>query len=238
MDYFKHFNTVSYDIYGDGKTRNIADVFRKVRIDPKVLDDITFYRYYVITNGERPDIVSYKLYRSTEYHWTFSLLNPWMLDVKTDWPMSIEELNEFVARKYPYVVLNFNDLSLASKYRVGETLQGLASGARGVVISKDVNLGEVVIRKTNTSNYSNGELVLGSVSGDFLNLTNEVLQINATHHYELADGTPVDRFTVGRQSVTNFEHELAKNEEHTRIKVIRPELIGLVADSFINIISK
>ena len=49
MDYFKHFNTVSYDIYGDGKTRNIADVFRKVRIDPKVLDDITFYRYYVIT---------------------------------------------------------------------------------------------------------------------------------------------------------------------------------------------
>lgn len=238
MEYFKHFSTVSYDMYGDGKTRDIADIFRKVRIDSQVLDDITFYRYYIITNGERPDIVSYKLYKSTEYHWTFSLLNPWMLDIKTDWPMSIEELNDYAARKYPYVVLNFSDLTLASKYQVGETLQGLASGARGIVISKNVNLGEVVIRKTNALNYSNGELVLGQTSGDFLTLTNEVAQVNATHHYELGDGTPVDRFTVGKQSITNFEYEFAKNEEHTRIKVIRPELIGLVANSFINTISK
>ena len=38
MRYFKNFSTIDYDMDGDGKTRKITDVFRKVKIDPKFLD--------------------------------------------------------------------------------------------------------------------------------------------------------------------------------------------------------
>lgn len=235
MKYFSNFGTVTYDILGDGKTREIADVFRKVKINPLFLDDITFYTYYTIPNGERPDSVSYRLYGKIDYHWTFQLLNPWLLDMRQDWPMNTIELEHYIEEKYPLTALIINDLELANKFQVGETVQGLASNAIGTVVSKNVNLNQVLINKQ-SGIFSQGELIYGQTSGDYLVLDSERLQQNAIHHYELVDGTVVDRFTVGAQAITNYEYEIAVNEQHTQIKIIRPELIQVVTKKFIDII--
>lgn len=237
MKYFSNFTTVDYDIYGDGKTRKITDVFRKVKVDPKFLDNITFYKYYVIANGERPDTVSYNLYGRVDYHWTFGLLNPWLLDIRTDWPMNNLELEDYVFAKYPNDALMISDRTLATKYVVGETVQGLASNAKATIISKNVNLGYLVVKKT-SGNFVNGELVLGLKSGDFLPIASERKQYNAPHHFALGNGDVVDRFKVGAQPITNYEYEIEKNESHTRIKVIRPELIDAVIEKFIETIRK
>ena len=39
------------------------------------VDEISAYRYFEISNGERPDIVSQRLYNTPNYHWTFFILN-------------------------------------------------------------------------------------------------------------------------------------------------------------------
>lgn len=235
MKYFQNFNTIKYDILGDGATREIADVFRKIKINPVFLDDITFYTYYTIPNGERPDSVSYKLYGKIDYHWTFQLLNPWLLDMRENWPMNTVELEHYIEEKYTDTALIISDLALASKFQIGETVQGLASNATGVIISKNVNLSELLINKT-SGNFSGGELIYGQTSNDYLILDAERLHQNAIHHYELTDGTIVDRFEVGAQQITNYEYEIAINEQHTRIKVIRPELIQAVTKKFIDTI--
>lgn len=235
MKYFSNFGTIAYDILGDGKTREIADIFRKVKINPLFLDDITFYTYYTIPNGERPDSVSYRLYGKIDYHWTFQLLNPWLLDMRQDWPMNTIEMEHYIEEKYPYTALIINDLELASKFQIGETVQGLASNAIGTVISKNVNLNQVLINKQSGS-FSQGELIYGQTSNDYLVLNSERLEQNAIHHYELANGTVVDRFTIGAQAITNAEYEIALNEQHTQIKIIRPELIQVVTKKFIDII--
>jgi len=236
MQYFKNFSTIEYDVYGDGKTRQITDVFRKIKIDPQFLDDITFYTYYNIKNGERPDNVSYKLYGKIDYHWTFNLLNPWLLDIRKDWPMNNLELEDYVFEKYSYSVLMISDRALATKYSVGEIVQGLASDAQGRIIKKDPNLGYLVISKTNSKSFSDGELILGKTTGDYLPTQGERKQYNAPHHYEVG-GNVVDRFVVGALPITNYEYEIEKNESNTRIKVIRPELIQAVAEKFIQTIS-
>ena len=238
MRYFKNFSTVNYDIYGDGKTRTITDLFRKIRIDPKFLDDITFYTYYIIKNGERPDIVSYRLYGKIDYHWTFGLLNPWLLDVRRDWPMNNVELEDFVFAKYNKDIIMISDVALATKYKVGETVQGLASGATATIISKDPNLGYLVVKKTNSRAFTSGELLLGQMSGDYLALQSERKEYNAPHHFELSDGSVVDRCKVGAHPITNFEYEIQKNENNTKIKVIRPELVQIVSEKFIDTIKK
>lgn len=236
MQYFKNFGTIDYDINGDGKTRKITDVFRKIKVDPQFLDDITFYTFYSIRNGERPDNVSYKLYGKIDYHWTFVLLNPWLLDIRKDWPMNNLELEDYVFEEYSKDVLMINSIELATKYRVGESIQGLASDARGIITKKDPNLGYIVITKTNTKSFSNGELVLGTTTNDYLTIQGERKEYNAPHHYELNNRT-VDRFTNGALPITNYEYEIARNEANTRIKVIRPELIQAITEKFIQAIS-
>lgn len=235
MKYFANFNTISYDINGDGSTREIANIFRKVKINPIFLDDITFYTYYTILNGERPDTASFKLYGKVDYHWTFQLLNPWLVDMQKDWPMDSIELNHYIEEKYPYKSLIIDDIELASKYQVGETLQGLVSGATATVLSKDVNLKQITIDNL-VGNFADGEIVYGQTSEDYLTLVSQRDQQNAIHHYELTDGEIVDRFTVGAQAITNYEYESILNEEHTKIKVIRPELIQTVTKKFIDVI--
>lgn len=235
MKYFSNFSTVEYDMFGDGKTRQIADIFRKIRINSTYLDDITFYTYYDIPNGERPDTASYKLYGKIDFHWTFPLLNPWLLDMRQDWPMSNIEMDHYIEEKYPNTALIINDLTLASKFVIGETIQGLVSGAIGTIISKNVNLQQMII-SVSSGDFSNGELIYGQTSNDYISIVSVRLHTNAIHHYELANGTVVDRFAVGAQPITNTEYEIAENDSRTRIKIIRPELIKIVTKRFIDII--
>ena len=235
MKYFSNFNTVEYDMFGDGKTRQVTDLFRRVKINPVFLDDITFYTYFTIPNGERPDTVSYMLYKKIDYHWTFPLLNPWLLDMRQDWPMNTVEMEHYIEEKYPNTALIINDLTLASKFIIGETIQGLVSGAIGTIISKDVNLNEMII-SVSSGDFSNGELIYGQTSNDYISIVSMRLHVNAIHHYELANGTVVDRFAVGAQPITNTEYEINENDSRTRIKIIRPELIKIVTKKFIDII--
>lgn len=235
MKYFANFDKISYDILGDGSTREITNIFRKFRVNPLFLDNITFYRYYTIRNGERPDTLSFKLYGKTDFYWTFSVLNPWLIDMKKDWPMDSTELEHYIEDKYKNKSLIINDLTLASKYQIGETVQGLVSNASGVVVNKNVNLKQITLSDV-TGSFQNGELIFGQTSQDYLNVDFYVDEANAIHHYELSDGTIVDRFTVGAQGITNSEYEIAVNENHSIIKVIRPELITEVSKRFMDII--
>ena len=58
MRYFKHFPKIEYDLDANGQTRTIVDTFRFAKIVTEFKDDITFYRFYDIQEGERPDHVS------------------------------------------------------------------------------------------------------------------------------------------------------------------------------------
>ena len=236
MRYFRNFKQVEFDIAGTGETQTITDFFRKARINPVILDNIVYYTYYNIKNGERPDVVSYKLYNSVNYHWTFSLLNPWLVDVRKDWPMSNTELEDYVNEKYKYDAIMISSYELANKFKIGETVQGLASGALAVVLSKDVNLGYVRVQKT-SGTFLNGELLYGKTSGDYMTIDSYRSFVNAPHHFTTANEI-VDRYTIGAQPVTNYEYEITTNDNNTRIKVIRPEYIQQIGTLFTKLVNQ
>ena len=52
--------------------------------------------HYNIKDGERPDIVSQRLYSSTNYYWTFFLINDSLHDGLGSWPMSMQDLNQYI----------------------------------------------------------------------------------------------------------------------------------------------
>ena len=73
MKYFRYFPKLDYDLDDNKQFRQAVDLFRISKVVSSVEDDITFYRYYTIQDGERPDHVSQSLYNTVDYYWTFFL---------------------------------------------------------------------------------------------------------------------------------------------------------------------
>ena len=234
MQYFKYFPKLQYDLDDNKATKEIVDVFRFAKIvSNTTVDDITLYSYYDVIDGERPDHVSQRLYGTPDYYWTFFLVNPEMKNLFNDWPMSTSQLQDHVDLAYPGHVLNSDD-DFFNKFNIGETVQGILSSATGVVAAKDPNLGW--IRITGKTGSFRAESIQGQTSNDIITITGETNYKYATHHFSTADGI-VPKGTAGAVKVTNEQYEFDENDKRRRIKVVKPEKVGDIAQQFRNIIN-
>ena len=75
--YFDKFKQIYYEFIINGKSelRTVKDITTNVRFRKKILSQITLYDEYDIKDGETPDIISAKIYGSSEYHWVIMLAN-------------------------------------------------------------------------------------------------------------------------------------------------------------------
>ena len=100
MAFFKKFPKIKYDFNREGVVNNIVDIFRQVRPLQNFVDDFSSYRYYEIQDGERPDIVSKRLYDNPDYYWTFFIINDFLHDGLSSWPMTQQDLDEYIEKEY------------------------------------------------------------------------------------------------------------------------------------------
>ena len=153
MDFFKKFPLVDFDIKKDGTVQQMVDIFRSVRPVEEFLDDPATYSFYEIRNGERPDIVSTRLYGSPEFYWTFFVINEFLHDGYRAWPMSEEDLLEYLKTEYagfaittqPTFVTEQAD-SIAGKFALGEVITGNRSGAQGRLVKKNVDMNQLIVQ--------------------------------------------------------------------------------------------
>lgn len=233
MKYFKYFPTLEYDFDANGQTRTIVDSFRFAKIITSFKDDITFYRFYDIPDGERPDHTSKLLYDTPDYYWSFFIANPELKSLE-DWPLANADLTKKLSHDYKGNVLKIATFDFFNKFTVGETVNGLVSGATAVVEGKNTSLGWVSIGAI-TGTFQ-AEIIQGQTSGDTATITAAVSKLNAAHHFE-KDGLHVKRGSAGSSQVTNLEYEQGKNETRKKIKVIRPENIESIARQFRRVVN-
>lgn len=152
MPFFQKFPKIPYDFGSNGIDTNVVDLFRFVKANEQYFNEITTYTDYYIRDGERPDIVSNSLYGTSEYYWVFFLINEHLKNGISGWPMSDQELIQYIAEEYPgtsietrpYISRTGDGLifdqpnSLANRFVFGETIFGSASNARGIVIGKNI----------------------------------------------------------------------------------------------------
>ena len=108
MSFFKQFPKTLIDINEDGAAQRITDIFKYVDVaDEK--DDLFAYQYVDILNGERPDVLSQRLYGTPDYYWTFFIANDWLKGGGMEkWPQSALQYDEWLARVYgDYGVISF-----------------------------------------------------------------------------------------------------------------------------------
>ena len=202
MPYFRQFPTVGYDFNRDGIIQNVVDIFRHARPLQNFVDEINTYRKFTIPDGQRPDICSQKLYGTPDYYWTFFILNDFLHDGMSTWPMSQQDLFQYIETEYngvaietrPNIVRNTDGgivdfrNSLAGRFQVGETITGGTSFATGTLTKKDIYLNQLIVQDVTGTFLGDGvgnslEAIIGSTSTDSVASWKVYDYAEAPHHW-------------------------------------------------------
>lgn len=215
MSFFKLFPKVGYDLTNSGVVQNVVNIYKSVRPLQEFIDGISAYTFYEIKNGERPDIVSERLYNTPDYYWTFFIINEYLHDGLASWPMSQEHLQIYMDTEYEGYAINTNpkvsrnsdqlitghDNSLSGRFILGETVTGSAQNATGTITKKLSDLNQLIVQDV-TGTFigdpkavpNTTEVITGGTTGDSV-ATYEVFKyIDAPYHYYL-ETDPAKRVT-------------------------------------------
>lgn len=247
-NYFAKFPTVAY-LFGNEeqpvlyqKLTKYSDVIDQIR------EAVSAYTEYEIQDFERPDTLSYRLYGTSEYEWTFFLMNERLRE--TGWPMPVQELYERIQTDFfkHYTaklavstnpeVARLEVAQYADLYPVGQQviLDGVHSGT---VIRKNLDVGEITISSDDDITTST---LLAYEAPDpsqpltsSTPLTNTVYEYEGTHHYENADGEWLDKYfddLSGAVIKTNLEYLVDENDASKRIRLIKKNEIEAAVAEF------
>ena len=101
--YFSAIRNVSIDVDGSGNLDLLKNLSAKAVFSDELLSNAGYYQTVEVIDGERPDLLSQRLYGSPSYHWTFLLLNPQIKNIWDDWPMGSSQLIEYCTNKYRHL---------------------------------------------------------------------------------------------------------------------------------------
>jgi hypothetical protein len=242
MAYFDNFGIVSYR-FGDNESPVLFNnLTAYVDVIDQVKENVAFYNKYTISAGERPDTLSYKLYGTPDYYWTFYLMNNHIRE--SGWPVDNYDMLNIAKSKYPYRVVTTNT-NLTGIFPVGQSVTGVSSTTTGTVIRRISDMGQLIIdtgEEPNTTKFNSTELIrYTDVDGNIQSLTAiaESEQYNAIHHYEDVNGVHQDLtiYDFGSPSaswtpVTYRDRLEQRNDELKEIIVLKPDVVNQVAGEF------
>jgi len=260
MSFFRQFPKIGYDFQLNGIKQNVVDIFRHVKPIEEFVDNYTEYTFYNIVNGQRPDIVSELLYDTSQYYWTFFVINDFLHDGYRAWPMSQEDLSEYINEEYNGYAITSRpdrgaDHSIAGKFEIGETIVGNTSGASGKLYRKNLDMNQLIVRDmVNATAYLGegddniDETIQGATSGDVVRSykvfkykdapyyyykTNDVKKRPQTNALHIPGAIADSELSY----VSYQQHEIELNEERSQIKIIDPNYIGQFAKTFENLLN-
>ena len=84
------------------------NIFRRFKINESALDTAMYFRKLTVTDADRPDVISQKVYGTSDYDWVILMSNN-VINPYFDWPMSQPVLDDYINQKYaaPYEVKHY-----------------------------------------------------------------------------------------------------------------------------------
>lgn len=234
MAYFYNFPKTLYRFGNEETVTAFQDISAYVDIIDQIKDDINFYRFYTILDGDRPDVVSYKIYGTPFYYWSFFLLND---NLKMQgWPLSNSATVEKAQEDFPNTTIT-TTADLTGVFLPGQVVAGSTSGATGTIIKRRLDFGQLIIEGSHE--FVSGEIITSTVNDIVQTVTLSAAseEYNSVHHYENSEGNYVDVDpAVGNAAlfteVTFLDRYIASNDELKTIKVIKPNSFSGIVSAF------
>jgi len=243
--YFQRFPFVNYN-FGDNEADTIfPNISAYIDIVDQIKDEVAFYEKYTILDGDRPDIVSQKLYDTPDYHWTFFYMNDGLRE--SGWPLSERELRALVKKRYPHRTVTTQS-NIASNFLPGDFVLGKTSGTTGRVVERNLDLGQIVIASDKNdaglnNNFGQTEQIAAGTTAEeqaanTATLISESQQFNAPLYYknssgDIVDIDPYNQTTSGLVPTTVMEDNINFNDRLKDITIIKPSrVVSVVSEYF------
>tara|TARA_Y100000385_G_scaffold179013_1_gene184982 strand:- start:91 stop:612 length:522 start_codon:yes stop_codon:yes gene_type:complete len=126
--YFNKFQKIQYDIKGDGNLYTMTNLMRRVKFNNIVKSNIISFDFYDVQDGDTPEIIAYYYYENIDLYWTILLAND-IIDIYSQWPMSVPKFEQYVYDKY-------TDINAVHHYEIYQ-----ASGNTNTIIEIPNNTG-------------------------------------------------------------------------------------------------
>lgn len=246
--YFRKFPSVGYN-FGDNEAQTLfPNLSVYVDVIDQVKQEIAFYEKYTILDGDRPDIVSQKLYGTPDYHWTFFAMNDNLKE--SGWPMPEHELRALVKKRYPHRAVT-TEGNIASFFLPGVNVLGKTSGTTGRIVERNLDIGQLIIASDKNENGINNnfgsteQIAAGdTVEQQSVNVVSAIAetdQYNSVVYYknsagEIVDIDPFDQVTSGLTPVTIMDDYISFNDSLKNIVVIKPNQITAVANEYFKLL--
>jgi hypothetical protein len=236
--YFDKLGTTEYN----GVT--IPDIFKRIVLTAQAQNSTLFEQYEII-EGETPESISYNYYNSVQFYWTIMTLN----NIKSryfDWPMSNQELSQYIMSKYGnksalfFAESDLNNIVLCSTKYIA--IDATDENKRWKVLECDRNLNKLVTEKLANEDF--GEELQSTVPIFLLDQNfNIIKQLPASrivyeNEYSLYDVETrelLNQYVTGESSnsyVTNYDHEIQLNNQKRKIVLIRPEFVNTLVNEY------
>jgi len=212
--FFSKFPSLQYDISGEGNFVTLTDISRTVDISNINEDSVSYYTFYDIQDGDRPDIISQKLYGTPNYYWTFFILNDQLkTGINNSWPSSAANFEKMISNEYDdYSAIifkpelayagslvqgrgDFSVIPLDSKYAPSIKITDISNTYTASILKYDYAMMQLVV-------YNIVEISTGKTSSAIKNafLNCEEFKLNWVNH---AAVTPVAATLTTGDAVTN-----------------------------------
>lgn len=210
--YFSFFPKTPYTLKDNGSLDFITNLTTSFSFDDNIKNNTILYYEYDIADDESPDIVSAKIYGSSEKHWIILKLND-IYSIKDQWPLSNSDLYEHIDLKYQE---NANTEISQSGYEWADTNIHSYYMNETKLFPSDPSIKETETIQIDSSTYAN--VMTGTTE---VTLTdNSIMQIVITKTYK-----------------TYVDYEKDLNEQKRTIKILKPNLVTDFEKEFERVIS-
>ena len=146
MAFFSNFPITNYKFGDEIDPASFQNLSVYIDLIDQIVNDASFYEKYTIIDGERPDTLSQKLYGTTDFYWTFYLLNEKIR--RQGWPLTYQEVYSKAPLYYPHQVITTEDAIHDRMYKGDVVYQGSVTNptAIGLIQEKNLDLGQLVIK--------------------------------------------------------------------------------------------
>jgi hypothetical protein len=225
-NYFVNFPKRDYR-FGDNESAvSFQDLSVYIDIFDQVRQYTSFYESYQIQNNERPDHVSYNLYRTEEHYWTFFLLNEHLR--LNGWPMDNWRIYRQAKEYYPHIVcmtegsvfrksfqeLRYDSMSVCDNFKEGSLLWFHQSRKAGRIIKLNHNLGQIWVDMLEEGKFpvEQAGTLLYSITED---------QLGQINNFITLDDDPLisPEFSIEWQEANELYSEILLNADFTKLAV-------------------
>ena len=205
------------DDYATGQI--VKDIFRRVVLSQETKSKFSAFDEYDVRDGDTPEILAYKIYGDSNYHWVILLTNE-LFDGRFDWPLSSLNFEKFVSDNYsdPFDIHHYVDTNGLERNGILTLTSSSAFGS--------FSAGDAFTTNLNATGYINSK-----ASNSSIHITTTKGGINAGDRIVKVSNTSITANVVtvtvsaNCTSVSNYEYEETLNESKRRIKILKPEFV-------------